>query len=233
MKFKEHREAYSYPFVALTGTIGQHSCVEFNTSSKLDAYHHQLLRSPQDEQSVLGYLSVLYWGHYATSNGIANHNRALSKVQTAINGSSFIRKGVNIRRRGLVDLPPHQAVQLIREAITLVDSARYGEAIRVLCTLPQVKFAFASKIVAFISPSTCGVIDSVIAKKNPEFGFKLSGKYVSAVLENFQNYERYCALLLEKAEALNEFGPAAHWVDRDGQSHPWRVLDVERAFYGR
>lgn len=62
MKFKEHREAYSYPFVALTGTIGQHSCVEFNTSSKLDAYHHQLLRSPQDEQSVLGYLSVLYWG---------------------------------------------------------------------------------------------------------------------------------------------------------------------------
>lgn len=232
MKFKEHREAYSYPFVALTGTIGHHSHIEFNTSSELDTYHHQLLRSTQDEQSVLGYLSVLYWGHYATSKGTRNRNRALSKVQTAINGSSFIRKGVNSRRRGLVDLPPHQAARLIREAITLVDSARYGEAIRVLCALPQLKFAFASKIVAFVSPSTCGVIDSVIAEKNPEFGFKLSGKYVSTALENFQHYEKYCAFLLAKAEALNELGTAAHWVDRDGQSYPWRALDVERAFYG-
>ncbi|NNJ18978.1 hypothetical protein CSV86_029665 [Pseudomonas putida CSV86] len=232
MKFKEHREAYSYPFVALTGTLGQHNHIEFDTSSELDAYHHQLLRSTRDEQSVLGYLSVLYWGHYSTSKGTTNRNRALSKVQAAIYGSNIIRKGVKSRRRGLVDLPPGQAARLIREAITLVDSARYGEAIRVLCALPQLKFAFASKILAFVSPSTCGVIDSVIAEKNPEFGFKLSGKYVSTVLQNFQHYEKYCALLLAKAKALNELGTAAHWVDRDGQSHSWRALDVERAFYG-
>ncbi|EGH29587.1 MULTISPECIES: hypothetical protein [Pseudomonas syringae group] len=232
MKSKEHREAYSYPFVGLTGTVGQHSHIEFNTSSELDAYHHQLLRSTQNEQSVLGYLSVLYWGHYATSKGATNRNRALSKVQGAIKGSSFVRKGVNSRRRGLVDLPHDQAVRLIREAITLVDSARYGEAISVLCALPQLKFAFASKIVAFLSPSTCGVIDSVIAKKNPEFGFKMSGKYVSTASENFQHYEKYCALLFAKAEALNDLGASARWVDRDGRSYPWRALDVERAFYG-
>jgi len=219
MKFKKHREAYSYPFVALAGTIGQHSHIEFDTSSELDAYHHQLLRSTQDEQSVLGYLSVLYWGHYATSKGTTNPNRALSKVQTAINGSCFIRKGMSSRRRGLVDLPSDQTVQLIREAITLVDSAQYGEAIRVLCALPQLKFAFASKIVAFVSPSTCGVIDSVIAEKNPEFGFELSGKYVNTTLKNFQYYERYCALLRAKAEVLNQQGTAMHWVDRDGQTY--------------
>lgn len=233
MELKVNREAYSYPSVGLTGTVGHHMHVEFNTSSKLDEHHHQLLRSTQDEQSLLGYLSVLYWGHYASSKGRTNRARALSKVQTAINGSSFLRLGETRRRRGLVDFDPGEAVRLLREATSLVDSGRFGEAVRVLCALPQLQFAFASKVVAFLAPSTCGVIDSVIAQKHPIFGFKLNGKYVSIATENFQRYQTYCGMLLAKAETLNELGTEAHWTDRDGQTYPWRALDVERAFYGQ
>ncbi|WP_411379077.1 hypothetical protein [Pseudomonas sp. MPB26] len=233
MEPKESREAYSYPFVGLAGTVSQHMHIEFSTSSELDRYHHQLLRSTLDEQLLLGYLSVLYWGHYATSKGNTNRARALSKVQTAINGSSFLRLGEIRRRRGLVDFAPDEAVRLLREAASLVDSGQYGEAVRNLCSLPQLQFAFASKIVAFLAPIKCGVIDSVISRKYPIFGFKLNGKYVSTSTENFQHYQTYCSMLSARAELLNELGPKAHWADRDGQTYPWRALDVERSLYGR
>lgn len=233
MELKRNREAYSYPPVGLTGTIGRHVHIEFNASSQLDEHHGQMLRSTQDEQVLLGYLSVLYWGHYSTSTGRTNSARALSKVQAAVNGSNYIRLGVACRRRGLIDFTPSEAVRLLREATRLVDLGRFGEAVRVLCALPQLQFAFASKVVAFLAPSTCGVIDSVVAQKQPAFGFKLQGRYVSAVNENFRHYEVYCDCLAETAATLNQLGKEARWVDRDGRSYPWRAVDVERAMYSQ
>ena len=231
MEFKRSREAYAYPAVGLRGTVAQHSHTEFGTSSQLDEHHHQLLRSTQDERVLMGYLSILYWGHYAGSDGHTNGSRALSKVQTAINGSNFLHLSQPRRRRGLVDFNPGEAVCLIRQAIRLVDAGHFGDGVRVLCGLPQLQFAFASKVVAFLAPNTCGVIDSVIARKYPQYGFKLRGGYVSVVNENFQLYQRYCTALSATASKRNEMGDDTRWRDRDGQAFPWRAVDVERAMY--
>jgi hypothetical protein len=231
MEFKKSREAYAYPTVGLRGTVAQHAHTAFATSSQLDHYHHQLLRSNEDDCVLMGYLSVLYWGHYSGSNGRTNAARALSKVRTAINGANFLHRGQPRRRRGLVDFAPGEAVGLIRQAIRLVDAGDFAGAIRVLCELPQLQFAFASKVVAFLAPDKCGVIDSVIARKFTQYGFKLRAGYVSLVKENFEHYQRYCIALSTNASQRNEKGEGSYWRDRNGQAFPWRAIDVERAMY--
>jgi hypothetical protein len=217
--------------VGLCGTLASYQELAFDTSSKLEAHHARLLCSAVDDEVLLGYLSTLYWGHYAGAAGRTNANRALSKVQLALVGSSFERNGKVCQRPGINHFGSGKAVALIRDAKSLLDDHQYGEAVRRLCALPQLGFAFASKVVAFLAPDTCGVIDSVIAEKHPKFGFRLRGGYVSDVKENFTRYQDYCQALRSEAENQNQLGESAYWQERNGELRAWRAVDIERALY--
>jgi hypothetical protein len=61
---------------------------------------------------------------------------------------------------------------------------------------PQLKFAFASKVCAFILPEKCGVVDSVIVAAHPQLGFEVDPRgYVRKNKANADRYTEYCALL--------------------------------------
>ncbi|MFJ4131316.1 hypothetical protein [Pseudomonas cyclaminis] len=231
MNFKQKRDAYAYPMVGLCGTLALHREVAFNTSSKLEAHHAGLMCSAVDDEVLLGYLSTLYWGHYAGAAGRTTANRALSRVQLALVGSSFVRYEKVCQRPGINHFGRGKAVALIRDAKRLLDDHQYGEAVKLLCALPQLGFAFASKVAAFLAPDTCGVIDSVIAEKHPNFGFKLRGGYVSDVKENVARYQAYCQALCIEAEKQNQLGESAYWKERNGELRAWRAVDIERALY--
>jgi len=83
-------------------------------------------------------------------------------------------------------------------------SDRYAEALGLLCDLPQLRPAFASKVCAFLAPTKCGVVDSVMVKNYPRFGFSVDGDgYVTNTSKNRSNYAGYCSFLQEQAGTLN------------------------------
>jgi hypothetical protein len=98
--------------------------------------------------------------------------------------------------------------------------------------LPQLQIAFSSKVCAFIDSSKCGVIDSIIVDRHPEFHFTTDrGGIILNRVANRERYNEYCLKLQQVAQELNNSQPACRWTDRDGSQHRWRALDVERAMY--
>lgn len=232
MDFKKGRDAYSYPLVGLTGTVSDYHHATFPSSRALEEHHARLLGSNMEDEVLLGYLSTLYWGHFSGANGKTNAGRARARVRMALYGQTRNRKGQLSRSRGVRDIGRTHAVSVIRKAKELIDSQQFGKAVQALCTLPQLGFAFASKIIAFLAPARCAVIDSVIVKKYPNYGFHLQGKYVSQVRENFKRYQDYCVSLRTLAQIQNAAeDESAHWQDKDGVLYPWRAVDIERAMY--
>lgn len=228
-QFLMARNAYGYPAVALNDAF-EH--LDFSTTRDLEEHHYNLLRSANDKKAILGYLSVVYWGHYSGKNGIPRGSRALARVRLAHFGAFRLRNGSRERINGVEDIGLAACAQLIGRAAIHVDAGRCGEALRTLCDLPGLQFAFASKVVAFLLPDRCGVIDSVIAEKCPGLGFVVDRNgYIRNNGRNANAYETYCATLVEKALALNALGEKFQWTDRDGKKYSWRAIDVERAIY--
>jgi hypothetical protein len=108
------RNAYRYPAVGLDGSIDQPLKREFESLKTMEAHHRILLRSNDDAKTVLGYLSVVYWGHYSSQRQVARGARALGKVRMA-----------RARLRGATFGVPVVATK-IRKAVGLVDSGQYG-----------------------------------------------------------------------------------------------------------
>lgn len=209
-----HRNAYAYPAIGLKG--GSRHC-KFPSDSALEHHHRRLLRSFLNEKVVSGYLSVIYWGHYSGANGRTRQNFALAKVRKARDGIA--------RHRLYVP-------GVIRHADRLIQAGDLGKALKHLTMLPQLGVAFASKICAFLSPERCGVIDSVIVEKYPQFDFEIDGKgYVRNTRKNVIQYAKYCKLLGRKAADLNSRGLRFRWRDRDRKTYIWRAVDAERAMY--
>ena len=97
--------------------------------------------------------------------------------------------------------------------------------------MPGLQIAFASKVCAFIDPEKCGVIDSVIAERYPEFNFAVDNNgIVKNTVGNRNNYRSYCEHLQEQAQYINQ-QKKFMWRDRDGVLRYWRALDVERSMY--
>jgi hypothetical protein len=231
-EYLSRRNAYSYPAVGLDGTLKNYSEWTFKSDRALESHHRDLLRSVDDREVVLGYLSVIYWGHYSGKDGVARAARAMGKVRLAWNGADRVVKQKSQRMQGVKDLRVNHAAAIVREATKLVDSKKYGEALKELSALPQLNFAFASKICAFLLPERCGVVDSVIAKKWQRFGFQVDGKgFVRSNSHNATKYAAYCAFLRDEANILNKAGSKCEWRDFDGKTRPWRAVDVERAMY--
>ncbi len=117
----------------------------------------------------------------------------------------------------------------VAAAAAALDDERAGDAIRFLAELPELGFAFATKICAFLAPSVCGVADSIIAERLPEFAFSTRGGYLTNTADNRQRYDVFCRYLRTTAAKLNSHGSA--WEDMDGTRSQWRALDVERALF--
>ena len=220
-QFVQKRGAYSYPAVALVGSINGWNETCFSSTRQMDDYHHDLLTSHDSERTVMGYLSTVFWGHFSGQDGRARGRRAQAKVRQALNQ---IENG----RAGGLD----GAAGKIHEALAPVETNRCGEALRLLSGLPQLGPVFASKVCAFLAPTKCGVIDSIIAGKYSQFGFSVDSKgYVKRIASNLRCYDAYCTFLREQAESLNHGGDDLLWKDRDNTRQRWRAVDVERAIF--
>ena len=221
-EFVAKRGAYSYPAVALNGCVDSWTEICFQSTSQMDNHHRDLLTSPDNVRTVMGYLSTIFWGHFSGQDGRTRAARAQAKAKHALNQ---IKNGRGGGIKGAADT--------IRRAHTLIESDRYGDAVKLLSSsLPQLGPVFASKVCAFLVPAKCGVIDSIIASKYPQFGFSVDGKgYVKGTATNMKHYDSYCAFLRERAQDLNRAGDGFLWRDRDNTSQRWRAVDVERAIF--
>jgi hypothetical protein len=210
------RNRYVYPAVGLrTLTSGR----VFVSVRAMERTVGRLLKSADDDNVQLGYLNVVYWGHYLGKGGRPNPNRALAKVGSAT---------TVLAARGIA--PAHVAL-CIRCAAAYLRAHCSGYALRELAHLPELGPAFASKVCAFLDLHRHGVVDSVIVGKYPEFGFPLTTEgYVKACSATYNAYRRYCRFLARKAAALNSMGPGLRWREA-GRPCRWRAVDVERALY--
>jgi len=231
-EYVARRNAYAYPAVGLGGCLINLAHRTFLSIRSMENHHRFLLRSQDDESAVLGYLSVIYWGHYSGQDGIPRGARALGKVRLAEDGKDRHKNGKVERIRGVADIGIAVVAERIREATALVDLGKYANAMKVLFELPQLKFAFASKVCAFLLPEQCGVVDSIIADAHRQFGFEVDANgYVRNNSANASRYMTYCSFLSGQAEVLNSSGAAFMWRDLDGVLRTWRAVDIERAMY--
>lgn len=231
-ELRNRRNSYAYPAVALQGTYLGPVAVNFGSTMAMDDYIHGLLLSKKPEKKVLGYLSVLFWGFYSGQDGVVRQERALGKVALACNGKHRMVNGQNQHIRGVVDLGVECVAGRISEAIQRIETNNFSEALRILNELPQLQIAFSSKVCAFIDPIKCGVIDSVIVENHPEFNFTTDrGGIILNRVANRQRYSDYCLYLQHTTDEINNSQAPYLWTDRDGVSHSWRALDVERAMY--
>ena len=220
-EFVANRNAYSYPAVELGGSIESWNQVDFLSTRQMDRHHHELLTSQEDTKAVLGYFSAVSWGYFSGQDGVLRVARAHSRVRLAL-------KGIGDGRIGGVE----GAGRKIQAASGLLESHRCGEALSLLWELPQLGPAFASKVCAFLAPTKCGVVDSIIAAKYQQFGFCTDTKgNVKKSASNVGRYDSYCSFLRENAEKLNQEGSELRWKDRDKTLQTWRAVDVERALY--
>ena len=229
---RNRRAAYAYPAVALQGEYNNPEPIHFKSTVEMDEYINGLLLSEDLQRKILGYLSVVFWGFYSGQDGVVRQERALGKVALARDGRDRVVRGQNQRMRGVVDLGEAYIAKRICTAIMQIGNNDYSEALRTLSDLPQLQIAFSSKVCAFIDPSKCGVIDSVIAENHPEFQFITdAGGVILNRAANRQRYNEYCAHLQQQAEQANTMNPVCMWQDRDGTEHAWRALDIERSMY--
>lgn len=226
------RNKYSYPAVALTGTLNHYQLIRFKSTNELDTHQKQLLTHESKGNAVLGYLSTIYWGHFSGKDTQERPERAMGKVRLAQHGKDRLRKGKKERIVGVQGIGLDSVARILREANNLLAIDQYANAIRLLCELPQLQMAFASKVCAFLAPEKCGIIDSVIAERHGEFGFSVDTiGIVKNTKSNRERYCSYCLFLQEQANRLNSTDRSHRWTDRDGIRYSWRALDVERALY--
>jgi len=198
--------------VCLAGELHSPVGQVFETTRDLSDHLFGLLNSKKDREVYLGYISVIYWGHYASADGRLNPNRAMARAKLAIAADD------------------QRAVGTVRKAMLHLRKRRAGDAALLLCELPQLGFAFATKVCAFAAPQTCGVADSVIAERFPRFGFQTNrAGYLKSSTVNARTFDRYCMYLQRQAANLDR--RRSLWRDRDGTLNQWQAVEVERALF--
>lgn len=206
------RARYAYPAVCLAGELHSPVGQVFETTRDLGNHLLKLLNSKKASEVYLGYASVIYWGHYASADGRQNPNRAMARAKLAIAADD------------------QGTVRTVRKALSHLRKRRAGDAALLLCELPQLEFAFATKVCAFAAPQICGVADSVIAERFPRFGFQTNGAgYLKSSRANARTFDRYCLYLQRQAANLDR--RRSRWRDRDGTLNQWQSVEVERALF--
>lgn len=185
------------------------------TSRALDAHHHRLLHSDTGIDRFDGVISVVFWGHFADRRGqrtgIAPARARwvfVGKNGSPRNGIHFISRRVADARAYLQSNPP----QLLA-------------ALQALDDIDYIGLSFASKILAFMDPARCAVLDSVILEALSES----KSAHLRAITGDPVGFERWCTRCRRVAESLNRQG--SRWADWDGERQRWRAVDVERAVF--
>lgn len=195
---------------------------EQRTDIWLDSYHYRLLRSDSAEERLLGLTSAVYWGYFTFGDSYARN-----KVNWLINGN-----------RGLPATTPELALSHTTAAINQLNKNCTGDAMAALRGLSQLnRTPFASKIIAFLSPSIAGVYDNRIAD-----GLSLNaqtihisrgiGQTSSPQVRNC--YQSWCIYLSQVASQMNlaiVLGKNWQWSCGEDKAQLWRALDVERALF--
>jgi hypothetical protein len=186
------------------------------SSIVLDTYHHDLLNSPVPNNNIDGVISAVYWGYFADRDGM-------------FNGYPVARTGWVLAGKGGARPKPPSGIDTIANAVAAarvdVLAGSYGNALRSIEAIRFVGASFASKIVAFLDPDHCGVLDNVIA-------VRLRGSLdpsLRGIRMTPAGYAAWCNICSNSARLLNLAG--ATWTDWDGTDHPWRAIDVERVVF--
>ena len=58
-QLRANRNNYAYPAVALGGNFEGLNSIQYDSTTDLDNYIHNLLNAPTQNEQILGYLSVL------------------------------------------------------------------------------------------------------------------------------------------------------------------------------
>jgi hypothetical protein len=184
-------------------------------SKHIDAYHQRLLHSASPQDQFDGVLSIVYWGHFAKRTGAPNPY-ALSRTRWMLEGKrgrhrrtvAFVSKRVRTARSCLAASSPP-----LRAAVDALDEIAF------------IGLSFASKILAFMDPERCAVLDAVVLRRLHDS----NDPGLQAITKDAAGFETWCLRCQEAATALNAQGST--WTDWDGKPQRWRAVDVERAVF--
>ena len=197
------------------------------SSVELDRFHMALLMSECTVDQRHGLLSCVTWGFISGTNLRITPARAFGKARS-------LKTGAGTKA-------PQDTADQLRHLGDAQTAARKGEIAAALRACLQIKFigpAFATKLVMMMRPDIAAVFDSVInerCRNNADAALAaMHGKITSLPSQSatdafVSRYVAWCAWCASHADALN--AQKLKWTDWDGAEHPWRAVDVERAFF--
>lgn len=197
------------------------------SSVELDEFHNSLLRSKEEDEILHGLLSVVYWGYASGTNGLFHSNLSLIRA--------------NRHPRGNKRHPPQEKreiVELLLKTQKFALENNFKDALLCAMQIKFIRMAFASKLVAFMNPTSAAVYDSVInARLAMSEDMEMQKLAVSipatptknGQLKQAEAYTKWCKWCENKAEELNQ--KEIKWRDWNTKEYAWRAVDVERAFF--
>lgn len=209
---------YNYPFDGIKINENKIAIEHYNNIREMENNIKLKFESNEPIEIIEAYLSIIFWGHLSTSknDGKTNPKRALTKLPKIF------------KNNGDIDIAVINFVQtLIKSVLNEVSNKNYDSAVAIATLLPNIGFSFATKIIAFMNPEDCGVLDSKIAEKLGLIDTQLevqkskNGIILKSTLTNFIFYKKYCAKLNEIAEKS---------IDSEGK-YKIRSVDVERFIF--
>jgi len=196
----------------------------WGSSLQLDSYHQQLLLANSDEDLLLGFSSVVFWGYASGTDGIVRPARAMGKVRVFRDG-----------RAGQAANSMDFILTRLKYARDFAKDSKFCEALLELMEIKHIGMSFASKLIMFMNPNSAAVYDSVIAERLSKTD-KLDAMYISTSgssakhkIKQSDIYGRWCEFCTTSASKLNESG--LQWTDWNADLNRFRAVDVERAFF--
>ena len=128
---------------------------------------------------------------------------------------------------------PNNFQNIINDIKRHIVQEDYSQALQITIQLNGIGYSTGTKIVTFLNPNNCGVLDSVIANKvnleNLNFdgnnnlftGIGMANGYITNSNNNIELYQRYCSWL----------SITSHFVNKQLRVNNWRAIDIERALY--
>lgn len=199
----EKLNPYLYPsyILALDGLTL--TAVKKNNINEVETYIGNLIHSSDYVEVLAGYLNVIFWGFLGNSkNNSVNLGRAFGKAVY----TGFLVKGENLKGQIIASqIQLEEIFNCIQEIKHLVAERRFDEAVIKSTGLRGLGFSFATKLLMFIDPINCAVLDAVIARKMIGVRFSWDGVALSKRKPNPETYQAYCIWLhqtLQKIEGM-------------------------------
>lgn len=175
--------------------------------------HHNRLLRGDETSFKKGCRSVLYWGR----DGPRSDGKFLGKIKEKAKSFADVRAWASAR-------PP-------------------VEALKVVCGLPEFKFAFGTKLLSFLFPDRYPILDAKLAADlesygpNWQFAWQIDertgGRSLKPVKFNRDVYVRWMDFTLWYANQLNrQCLLAPRYCDKSGPE-AWRPVDVERTIFAK